>query len=75
MNSDRKVGSVGVFSVKLLNDYMGSNQFRKVVHSKSGENLLENVLRLFSMKIKKSNCVLEFSEGSFNPPAHSIKLL
>ena len=69
MYSDRKVSSVGVFSVKVLNDYTGSNQFRKVVHSKSGEDLLENVLRLFSMKIKKTNGVLEFSEGSFNSPA------
>ena len=47
MYGNRKVGFAGVLSVFLLNDYVRGNQFRKVVHSKSGKYLLENVLCLF----------------------------
>ena len=74
MYGNRKVGFVGILSVLLLDDYVRGNQFRKVVHSKSGKNLLENVLRLFCMKMKQTDGVLQFSEGCFNPPTQGIEL-
>ena len=52
MYSSRKVGSISVLSVLFLNDYVRGNQLRKVVHSQLGEDFLEDVLRLFSMKVK-----------------------
>ena len=75
MYSNRKVGFVGMLSVLFLNDYVRGNQFRKVVHSKSGKNLLENVLRLFCVKMKQADGVLQFSEGGFNAPAQGVKPL
>ena len=74
MYGNRKVGFAGVLSVFLLNDYVRGNQFRKVVHSKSGKYLLENVLCLFCVKMKQTNGVFQFSERCFNPPAQGVKL-
>ena len=73
MYSNRKVSFAGMLSVMLLNDYVRGNQFRKVVHSKPGKYLLENVLCLFCVKMEQSNGILQLSERCFNTPAHSIE--
>ena len=69
-----KVCSVSIFPVVLLGDYVRGNQLRKIVHSKSCKYLLENVFRLFCVKMEKSNGVFQLSERSFNAPSHSIEL-
>ena len=70
MYSNRKVSFVGILSVLLLDDCMRGNQFGKVVHSKSGKNLLENVPdeyeimcngdESFFMHVDDSNEVINF---------------
>ena len=75
MYGDGKVGSVSVFSVEVLNDYVRGNQFRKVVHGESGKDLLEDVLRLFCMKMEQANGILQLPERGFNTPTHGIKIL
>ena len=50
--SNREICFARVFSVELLNDYVRGNQFSKVVHDKSGKDLLSNVLHLFCMKME-----------------------
>ena len=51
MYSGRKVGLISVFSAFVLNDYMESNHFSKIVHQQSGKNLLGDVLHLFALKL------------------------
>ena len=75
MYSNRKVGSVSVLSVVLLNDYVRGNQFRKVVHSKSGKDFLEDVFRLFCVEMEQANGILQLPERGFNAPTHGIKVL
>ena len=71
--SNREICFARVFSVKLLNDYVRGNQFRKVVHNQSGKDLLGNVLHLFCMKVEQADSVFEFAERGFNAPAHTIE--
>ena len=47
MDSDSKVYLVVMLSVLLMNDYMGSNQFREVVHDQAGDNFVEDILHFF----------------------------
>ena len=47
MNSDSKVYLVVILFVLLMNDYMGSNQFREVVHDQAGDNFVEDILHFF----------------------------
>ena len=47
MDSDSKVYLVAMLSVLLMNDYMGSNQFREVVHDQAGDNFVEDILHFF----------------------------
>ena len=42
-----KVDAIEKLSVFLLDYYVRSDQFIKVVHEKSGENLLKNMVHLF----------------------------
>lgn len=72
MYSGGDIDLVKVFSVFLLNDYGLGNQFIEVVHGKTGKDFLANELRLFCVKMLKANGVFEFTERSFNAPAHSI---
>ena len=71
--SNREICFARVFSVKLLNDYVRGNQFRKVVHDQSGKDLLSNVLHLFCVKMKQSDSIFEFAERCFNSPAFAVK--
>ena len=47
MDSDSKVYLVAMLSVLLMNDYMGSNQFREVVHDQAGDNFVADILHFF----------------------------
>ena len=47
MDSDSKVYLVVMLSVLLMNDYMGSNQFREVVHDQAGDNFVADILHFF----------------------------
>ena len=69
-----KVGLVGMLFAATTDDHASGDALGKVVHGKSGENLLENVLHFFGMEGGKANRVLEVAEGGFNTPAHGIKL-
>ena len=75
MYSCGKVCLVNILSAFFLNDYVRGNQFTEVVHSKSGKDLLGNVLHLFALEQAQTNGVFELAEGSFNPPAQMIEVL
>ena len=47
MNSNSKVDLVVILSVFLLNDYMGSDHFREVIHDQSSNDLVADILRFF----------------------------
>ena len=47
MDSDSKVYLVVMLSVLLMNDYVGSNQFREVVHDQAGDNFVADILHFF----------------------------
>ena len=49
MYRNSKVDSIVILSlfVLLMNDYMGSNQFREVVHDQAGDNFVEDILHFF----------------------------
>ena len=74
MDCGGKISPIGIFTVGFMGDYGRGNQFGKVVHDKSGKNLLVNVLHLFRVKMEQTNRVFKFPERGFNTPAHGIKL-
>ena len=49
--SRREIHLILVFSIALLNDYVGSNHFTKVVHNHFCVYFLDYVLRLLTVKI------------------------
>ena len=69
-----KVCLVNILSAFFLNDYVRGNQFTEVVHSKSGKDLLGNVLHLFTLEQAQANGVFELTEGRFNTPAQMIEM-
>ena len=46
MDSDGEIDGIGIFR-RRMDDYVGSDQFREVVHDEAGKQFLENELRLF----------------------------
>ena len=72
--SGSKIDLIGKFGIRLRNDYMRGNHFRKVIHNQFCENLLKNVISLFRVEIVKGNGILEFSKRSLNASSHTIKL-
>ena len=47
MNSDSKVYLVVILSVLFLDDYMGSNHFREVIHDQPGNDFVTDILHFF----------------------------
>ena len=74
MYSCGKVCLVNILSAFFLNDYVRGNQFTEVVHSKSGKNLLGNVLHLFALEQAQTNGVFELTKRSLNAPAEMIEV-
>ena len=72
MDSGGKVDVSGIQAVS-LNDDTGSDAGREVVHDKPGKDFLEDVIRLFCVKMEEANGIFELTEGSFNAPAHGIE--
>ena len=70
----REIDLVGIFSAFLVNDYGLGNQFIEVVHGKAGKDFLVNELHLFCVEMLETDGVFQFTERSFNPPAHGIEL-
>ena len=56
-----------------MNDYVRGNQFREVVHSKCGKDLLEDVIRLFCMEMDEADRVFELAKGGFDTPALCVQ--
>ena len=75
MYSSGKSGLVGVFSAFALNDYVRGNHFSEVVHNEFGKDLLNDVLRLFAVKIKETERVLKMAKRGFDSPTQGVKLL
>lgn len=46
MDSDGEIDGIGIFR-RRMDDYVGSDQFREVVHDETGKQFLKNELRLF----------------------------
>ena len=70
----RKIHFVCMFTMAFLNDHLGSDPFSKVIYDKWSKYFLGYAFRFFWMKVKHPHSVLKASEGSFNPPAKSVKL-
>ena len=75
MYSSREVDRIGILSAAVLNDYGRGNQFREVVHSELGEDLLVNVLHFFCVEMNEAKGIFELTEGSLDPPTSGIKTL
>ena len=73
MYGSREIGYIGIFSIFFPRNHVRGGQLGKVVHDERGKDFLENGLRLFCMKMKKSECMFEITEGSFNTPTHMVE--
>ena len=74
VDSNREVCHIGILSGLTVNDYLGRNQFSKVVHDEAGIDLLVDVLRLLCVEVKETNGIFQLAERCFNAPSHSIEL-
>jgi hypothetical protein len=47
MNGDSEVDLAVILSVLLMNDYMGSDHFREVIHDQPGNDFVTDILHFF----------------------------
>ena len=72
MDGGGEVDLQGIQAVS-LDKHTGRDAGREVVHDKPGKDFLEDVIRLFCVKMEEANGIFELTEGSFNAPAHGIE--
>ena len=75
MYAGREIDTIVMLSAALLDDYVRGNQFGEVVHRKSGEDFLQDVLHLFCVKMEQSNRMFEIAKRRFNAPTQRVELL
>ena len=73
MDGNGEVCHIGILSGFTVSDYLGRNQFSKVVHDEAGKDLLVDVLRLLCVEMEEADGIFQLTERGFNAPAHSIE--
>ena len=73
MDGNGEVCHIGILSGFTVSDYLGRNQFSKVVHDEAGKDLLVDVLRLLCVEMEEADGIFQLTKRGFNAPSHSIE--